>query len=147
MVWVMRENRVLDKRDSVEAWLERIFDAAATYEGSPHSISANAKLNMIWLDSSGNPTGAERGNLNAAERAYFRRHNNMVPQWRNAGRRGVFWNCVVCRGPERESSIRINIIWDDSYFLVNVDPLMRSEVIEFSKVHNALLIIPNLSIL
>jgi hypothetical protein len=128
---------------SVHQWLDEMINAAAKYDGPPHEISKNAKLEMIWLDASGKPTGPEQGNLNPAEQAFFRRNNRMIAQWRKTGETGAYWVCVVCAGAAR---ISINIIWDNCYFLIDTEPLMRADIIEYSKACKSLLTIPDLSV-
>lgn len=133
-------------KPEVRQWLDEMITASAEYDGPPHEISKNAKLEIIWLDASGKPTGPEPGNLNPAEKAFFRRNNQMIAEWRKTDERGAYWVCVVCEGPARISSIRINIIWDNCYFLIDTEPSMRADIIEYIKACKSLLTIPELSV-
>ena len=135
-----------ERQTAVHQRLDQMITAAAEYDGPPHEISKNAKLEIIWLDASGKPTGPEQGNLNLAEQAFFRRNNQMITQWRKTDEIGAYWICVVCEGPTRLSSIRINIIWDNCYFLIDTEPFMRADIIEYSKACKSLLTIPDLSV-
>ncbi len=127
-------------------WLDKMITAAAEYDGPPHDISRNAKLKIIWLDASGKPTGPDQGKLNPAEKAFSRRNNQMIKAWRDADEIGAFWTCTIHQGPTKKSKVRIDIVWDDCYFLIDTAPSMRADIIEYSKTSEALLTIPELSV-
>ena len=74
-------------KPEVRQWLDKMITGSAEYDGPPHEISKNAKLEIIWLDASGKPTGPEPGNLNPAEKAFFRRNNQMITEWRKTDTR------------------------------------------------------------